>query len=128
MDGKLSKLLIMKNPIDYLWYKTSKSKLYNRGQSMPFVLAANLYTICFVLFGMHTFSFISGTLIIILPLALTCSYDRNKKRQIKIIRKYYNESEETRIRGNVIVALYFILSFVILFLVAKYHITIQNIL
>ncbi|MDR1349024.1 MAG: hypothetical protein LBJ63_11485 [Prevotellaceae bacterium] len=118
----------MKNLLDYLWYKTYKSKLYNRGQSMPFVLAANLYTIGFLIFGGFFFSFSSSILIIILSFALTCPYERNKKKQIKVIRKYYNESEKSRIRGNIIVALYVILSFVVLFLVAKYHITIQNIL
>jgi ABC-type Fe3+ transport system permease subunit len=117
----------MKNPIDYLWYKTYKSKLYNRGQSMGLVLLANLYTICFLIFGMASISFVYSILLIILTFALTYPYERYKK-QAKIIRKYYNESEKSRIRGNIIVVLYFILSFVVLFLVAIYHITIQNIL
>jgi uncharacterized membrane protein len=118
----------MNNPLDYLWYKTYKSKLYNRGQSMGFVLLANLCTICLLIFGMDSLSFGSSLLLIILSFVLTCPYERSKKKQIKVIRKYYKESDESRIRGNIIVAIYVIISFVTFFLVAKYHITIQNIL
>ncbi|MDR2009710.1 MAG: hypothetical protein LBQ22_04435 [Bacteroidales bacterium] len=107
----------MKNPIDYLWYKTYKSKLYNRDQSMGFVLGANLYTIGFLIFGMDAFSFGSAILIVILSWLLTRPYRRYKK-QVKVIRKYYNESEKSRIRGNIIVAVYFILSFAAPFIIA----------
>ena len=122
----------MKNPLDYLWYKMYRLSFYTNDISpaitMSSILFANLYTICLLLFGMDFISFGSSILLLILSFVLTCPYERNKKKRIKVIRKYYNESKESRIIGDIIVSLYVILSFVVFFLVAKYHITIQNIL
>jgi hypothetical protein len=94
--------------------------------TMTFPLLVNLYTIYFLIFG-NLPSYGIALLLAILGLIITSPY-RKYKKKVEILRKYYNESEKSRIRGNIIVALYVILSFVIFFLVAKYHITIQNIL
>ncbi|MDR1553108.1 MAG: hypothetical protein LBS69_06570 [Prevotellaceae bacterium] len=121
----------MNNPIDYLWYKMYKMSFYTREPypTVPMVtlLFVNSYTICLVVFGMDVASFGTSILLIILCSFIAHPYTRYKKKR-KIIRKYYNESEKSRIRGNIIVTVYVILSFVVVFLVAKYHITIQNIL
>jgi hypothetical protein len=108
----------MNNPLDYLWYKTYKSKLYNSDQSMFFVLFVNLYTICLLIFGMDIVSFETSILLIILCLFITYPYTRYKKR-VKIIKKYYKESEKSRIRGNIIVTLYVILSFTAPLIIVK---------
>jgi hypothetical protein len=120
----------MKNPLDYLWYKLYKLSFYTHGKvtlttSMGTVLFVNLFVIYFFIFGYM--SYVSGILLFIVSCFLTSPYEKHKKK-VKIIRNLYNESEKSRIRGNIIVTVYVILSFIILFLVAKYHITIQNIL
>jgi hypothetical protein len=125
-------MLVMKNPLDYLWYKIykafsyiEKSSPFSSCKCMSVLLIINLLTIIWLMLGrIHIFSIIwILTLIgiLIIPYLFT-------KKQAKILWKYKNESEKSRIRGNIIVTMYIILSFVILFLVVKYHITIQNVL
>ncbi|MDR1199692.1 MAG: hypothetical protein LBK94_11905 [Prevotellaceae bacterium] len=119
----------MKNPVDYLWYKMHRLSFYthdiNPAITMSSVLFANCLTLMILISG--GISSFSIAFTFILSFFFSCPYEKHKK-QVKIIRTYYNESEKSRVRGNIIVALYVILSFVVLFLVANYHITIQNIL
>jgi hypothetical protein len=120
----------MKNPLDYLWYKIYKLSFYTEGKatrttSMGAVLFANLITVIMLIYGDISFFLIVFALV--LSFFLTYPYEKYKK-QAKIIRQYYNESKKSRIRGNIIVTIYIISSFVIVYLVAIYHITIQNIL
>lgn len=45
----------------------------------------------------------------------------NKVRYKQILTKYSQESEKERIKGNIIVALYVIISFLLIFLVAFFR-------
>jgi multisubunit Na+/H+ antiporter MnhF subunit len=114
----------MNNPLDYLWYKVHRLSFYTHGKAtrttaMGTVLFINSYTICLLVFGMDVASFETSMLLIILSFILTCPYERYKK-QIKVLRKYYKESEKSRIRGNIIVTVYVILSFAAPLIIAKF--------
>jgi hypothetical protein len=124
-------MLVMKNPIDYLWYKIYKAFSYiekgapsSSAECMGSLFIINSLSILLIdkeLIKNYAWIFCLLIIFIITPYFFT-------KKQIRIIKKYKNESEKSRIRGNVIVTFYIILSFVILFLIIKYRITIQNIL
>jgi hypothetical protein len=92
---------------------------------MGVLVGANMLTIVIIILGSLTI--MSIFICFVIQAVLVFPY-MSRKKQAKVLWKYKNESEKARIRGNIIITLYIILSFVLVYLVAIYHITIQNIL
>jgi hypothetical protein len=121
----------MKNPIDYLWYKLYKAFSYiekgapsSSAECMGGLFIINSLSILLIdkdFINNYAWVFFLLVMFIITPYFFT-------KKQIRIIKKYKNESEKSRITGNIVVTLYIVLSFILLFLVVKSHISTQNIL
>ena len=118
------KNMIMKNPIDYLWYKIYRwLKFVDDGNAITDVacvggtLFLNFLSIYLLMFGyLNTFTYILAG---IFGLILSTPY-QNKKNGMKILRRYIRESKETRIRGNAIVAIYVILSFAMPYIIIAF--------
>jgi hypothetical protein len=116
----------MNNPLDYLWYKIykafshiEKSAPSSSCKCMSVLFIINSLSILLIdkdFINNYVWVFFLLIIFIITPYFFT-------KKQIKIIKKYKNESEKSRITGNIVVTFYIILSFVILFLVLKPYIT-----
>jgi hypothetical protein len=114
----------MKNPIDYLWYKIYKAQSFIDGKKRPLrdipfmgvLLGINLVCITWLIYGDIFDNFI--IFIFVLDTIIISPYFCEKK-QAKILWKYKNESEKSRIRGNFIVTIYVILSLAAPLIIAK---------
>jgi hypothetical protein len=111
----ISKMTIMNNPIDYLWYKLYKLQNSFAAKSVSSVLFANSLTIVILICNdIPNWSL----LFLVLGLFLMFHYEK-REIQARILKKYRCESRKSRIRGNIIVIVYVILSFVAPFIIIK---------
>ena len=106
------------NPIDYLFYKIYKALSFISGGGNPITQ----YSAILILFSFNVLvllnilyedvpSEIAGTWIAIVGILILPYY---MIREDRIIAKYSQESEHSRTVGNMIVAIYVILTFVML--------------
>ena len=118
------KNMIMKNPVDYLWYKIYRWLKSGGGNAMTDtacvsgVLLLNLFSIYVLIFRDVPSLFVCA-LMLVFSIIITNPY-QNKEKGMKILRKYIRESDEERIRGNAIVAIYVILSFAMPYIIIAF--------
>ena len=119
----------------YLYYKLFKaakqSSLYDTAEftatiSFGGLLGANLLVISVFLAKLDILPFLYSNnyqagFASFVCIVLAASYFLRKKRYKFIIKKYSNESEAARRRGNILVALYVALSFLLIFAVAFFR-------
>lgn len=119
---------------DYLYYKLYQASLKSSLRDIPEFLApiflgglisANILVISAFLskIGLVPFLFSNsnqGGIFAFILIVITMLY-YNKSRYKPILIKYSQESEKERIKGNIIVALYVIISFLLIFLVAFFR-------
>lgn len=106
----------MINPLDYLYYKVYKGLSYISGGGNPMsqigatmvLLMINFSTIYYLIAGELPESVLTGAMIIII---LFCTIYFSIKED-KILAKYDQESEQSYRKGNMIVTVYVILTFV----------------
>lgn len=116
----------MINPLDYLYYKIYVAWTYLSGGGKPtnnlsaigFLMLSNIFTIYILIY--KTFSMSFGLLIVILE-GLFCAFYFNSKKEDKILKKYENESPQSKIIGTIAVILYAIISIVSLICVGLYY-------
>lgn len=108
----------MFNPMDYLFYKIYRGlDIIGGGREVmatTILVQINLMTISISIFG--TVSLGAFIFIGIIGLYLASYYTNNEER---IIEKYESESERSRKIGNVIVAIYLILTFAIPYILIR---------
>jgi hypothetical protein len=116
---------------DYLYYKlyqaALKSSLYDIPEFMAPVsfgclISANVLVISGFLSNVSGIPFLFSTtqqasLFALLMMFLTTLYFRKDKRK-SILKKYSMESNEDRVRGNTLIAIYVGVSFLLIFVVA----------
>lgn len=107
----------MVNPLDYLYYKLAEFYLGLGFQSKPENTQAGRLFVMLLVFnissvGMLIWDRTIGVSFIILaiPLGIFESFYYNRKRVRKIEAKYSQESEDSRVNGNIIVILYVLIS------------------
>lgn len=115
----------MINPLDYLYYKVYTFLLHissgraplNRSAAYSILLFANACTIYILITGKFSRLFVFAGLLI--GLFVFIRY-RPKNEEI-IVEKYRKESNKSRIRGNIIVTIYVLLTFAALICTILYH-------
>ena len=117
----------MINPFDYLHYKIYKAWSQLNGGGYPFSHYA-VIAIPYILNSLTIYILIvnefpskeifSGIAFPILVIVFIC-YRPN--REDKILAKYCNESEDSRLIGNAVVVFYYIISILVFILVRKYR-------
>ncbi len=116
----------MINPLDYLYYKIYVAWSYISGGGRPgnnmsaigFLMLSNIFTVYILIY--KTFSISFGLISAILE-GIFCAIYFNFKKEDKILKKYENESPQSKIIGNIAVILYAIISIVSLVCVGLYH-------
>ena len=120
--------------INYLYYKLYQASLKSSLHDIPGFLAplflgglisVNIVVISAFLAKMDLMPFlfanhIQGGIFAIMVIVLTGIYYRNKRYK-SILKKYSKEGNKERIRGNVIVAVYVLISFASIFAVAFFR-------
>ena len=120
-----------KNMFNYLYYKLYQASLKSSLSDIPEFLApvflgglisVNILVISAFLAKLDILLFLFSNntqagIFALIIIVLTIFYYR-KKRYKPIIKKYSQESQKERVRGNVIVAVYVALSFLLIFVVA----------
>ncbi|KIC94436.1 hypothetical protein OI18_12585 [Flavihumibacter solisilvae] len=117
--------------IDYLYYKLYQATLKSSLNSIPHLMApvylgglisANILVLNAFLAKIDVFPFLfsgtptGGIFAILLIIAAIIFYRKDKRE--RILDKYSQEKNSERIRGNVIVAIYVSLSFILIIAVA----------
>ncbi|KIC93925.1 hypothetical protein OI18_15195 [Flavihumibacter solisilvae] len=116
---------------DYLYYKLYQATLKSSLNAIPHFMApvylgglisVNVLVLNAFLAKMDVFPFlfsstVTGGVFAILLIIAAMSYYRKDKRE-HILDKYSQESKNERIKGNVIVAIYVSISFLLIFAVA----------
>lgn len=125
-------LINSKNMFNYLYYKlyraAKQSSLHDTAEFTATIflgglIGANLFVINGVLAKINVIPFLfSNTLQASLfgftSIVLTSIYFLTNKRYKSILKKYSQENDRERIRGNIIVAIYAAISFLSIFAVA----------
>lgn len=114
----------MKNPLDYLWYKIYKALYIISGRKDPIndtgfmgvLLICNFLSTTWLMYGNLSKNSIILTLILVTIISFPYFFYKTK---LKILKKYRNESEKSRIRGNFIVTIYVILYLAAPLIIAK---------
>ena len=113
---------IMINPFDYLYYKLYKFARYTGSRTftggwLVMLFLSNVFSVQVLLTGNKDFFDTFGTGISFLVVLFMLIFYWPSKRGKKVIAKYKNESEKSRIIGNTMVTCYVILSIVSFILV-----------
>ncbi len=120
---------------NYLYYKLYRAALKSSLRGTPEfvasvfvggIISANILVISAFLAKLDVLPFIfsdknQGGLFGFICIVLTCIYFLTKKRYKLIIKKYSQENDKERVRGNIIVAIYVALSFLLIFAVAFFR-------
>jgi len=113
----------MLNPFDYLYYKMYKISSYisytkaDSAGFMSILLSLNFFTLYILITGSK--DTLTAFVFFLLVLSFLILVYWIFKREKKIIVKYKNESENSRIIGNTIVVCYVVLSIVLFILVVS---------
>lgn len=115
----------MINPLDYLYHKIYVAWSYISGGGIPinnisaigFLMLSNMYTVYIAINKTLTEAFGIGSIIFEV---IFCAIYFNIKKEEMIIQKFENESNKSRIIGNIIVIAYSLLSLMSLIYVLKY--------
>jgi len=119
---------------DYLYYKLYQASLKSSLQTIPEFLApvflgglisANILVISAFLAKMDILPFLFSSkeqagafASAVIILTMFCY---RKKRYKQVLKKYAQESDKERIRGNIVVAIYVVVSFLLIFAVAFFR-------
>jgi len=115
----------MINPLDYLYYKIYVAWSYISGGGRPinhisaigFIMLSNMYTVYIAINKTLSETFGIGSIILEV---IFCAIYFNSKKEEMIIKKFENESNKSRVIGNIIVIGYSLLSVISLIYVLKY--------
>jgi hypothetical protein len=120
--------------LNYLYYKLYQASLKSSLRDIPEFLApvflgglisANILVVSafFAKLDIMPFLFANNTQggIFALSLIILCMFYYRKERYKTILKRYSQESHKSRIRGNVIVAIYVSISFLSIFAVAFFR-------
>jgi hypothetical protein len=115
----------MINPLDYLYYKIYVAWSYISGGGRPInhisaigaLMFSNIITVYIIINGELSETFGIGSVFFEV---IFCAIYFNFKKEDKILKKYENESSQSKIIGNIAVILYAIVSLVSLIDVLSY--------
>ena len=115
----------MINPLDYLYYIiyvawsniSGGGRPINNTSAIGFLMLSNMYTVYIAINKTLTEAFGIGSVIFEV---IFCAIYFNIKKEEMIIQKFENESNKSRMIGNIIVIAYSLLSLMSLIYVLKY--------
>ncbi len=120
--------------LDYLYYKLYQATLKGSLKDIPQIMAAvyfaglvaiNILVVYLFLVKIDILPYVftntrQGGWIIALLIVLSLVYFNKNKRE-SILKKYFEENQKERIRGNIIISIYVTISFLSIFAVGLFH-------